>query len=494
MSSFTARQCGSQCRFYWLQKYRHSCFCPRVKTKRLYCSQPLPRSHCYPTSVGVLKQDSAVEKTDSQDPLQNTPLVRNEPKSDPAPQINTRPEPMGSCIRPRGDKCATISDSIFTQVSQSCDSTDSTSRKKHGTTERIIHDTTQASSFSSSECDGSNFSVLSTELSHGARQLAVSVSATVASTRTQSSLAIAMQIAAGLSKARLSGLVVSTAIAGCALAAPTSLVTPEFLLHPYQTLICLAIGTGLTSAAANTINQIVEIPYDSQMIRTRNRVLVRGLTNPARAGLFALGCASFGLFTLYLGTNPLVIGLAVGNLLLYTSFYTPLKQISQANTWVGAWVGAVPPLMGWAATTGEVHSGALILASLLYVWQFPHFMALSWNLRHEYSRAGYMMTSVLDPDLCKRVAVRHAVAASLVCLAGAGCSAISLGPWAGCALGLACLPPNIGLIYYASQFARAPPGDGSSAAARRLFRATLIHLPVVMTAALIGTYFCAYAV
>lgn len=141
-----------------------------------------------------------------------------------------------------------------------------------------------------------------------------------------------------------------------------------------------------------------------------------------------------------------------------------------------------------------IRTGALILASLLYVWQFPHFMALSWNLRHEYSRAGYMMTSVLDPALCKRVAVRHAFATTLVCLAGAGCSAISLGPWAGCALGLACLPPNVGLVYYAIKFARAPLGDGSSAAARRLFRATLIHLPVVMTAALTGTYLCAYAV
>ncbi|KAA0194771.1 Protoheme IX farnesyltransferase, partial [Fasciolopsis buskii] len=216
--------------------------------------------------------------------------------------------------------------------------------------------------------------------------------------------------------------------------------------------------------------------------------------SPARAALFALGCATFGFLTLYLGTNSLVAWLAAGNVVLYTAIYTPFKQISQANTWIGAWVGAVPPLMGWAATTADIHSGALILASLLYVWQFPHFMALSWNLRHEYSRAGYMMTSVLDPALCKRVAVRHAFATTLVCLAGAGCSAISLGPWAGCALGLACLPPNVGLVYYAIKFARAPLGDGSSAAARRLFRATLIHLPVVMTAALTGTYLCAYAV
>ncbi|TGZ69772.1 hypothetical protein CRM22_003552 [Opisthorchis felineus] len=304
------------------------------------------------------------------------------------------------------------------------------------------------------------------------------------------SLNRSLEVAAGLSKARLSLLVVSTAVVGCVLAASTSLTSPLFLAHPYRTILCLIVGTGLTSAAANTINQIVEIPYDSQMMRTRDRVLVRGLTNPGRAGLFALGCAGTGLVTLCLGTNPLVVWLAAGNLLLYTTLYTPLKQFSQANTWIGALVGGVPPLMGWAAATGEIHSGSLILASLLYVWQFPHFMALSWNLRAEYSKAGYMMTSVLEPPVCKQVALRYAVACSLVCLAGAGCSAISLGPWAGCALGLTCLPPNIGLIYYAWQFSRADSQEGSAAAARRLFRSTLLHLPIVMTAALIGTYIC----
>ncbi|GAA57665.1 protoheme IX farnesyltransferase mitochondrial [Clonorchis sinensis] len=304
------------------------------------------------------------------------------------------------------------------------------------------------------------------------------------------SLNRSLEVAAGLSKARLSLLVVSTAVVGCVLAASTSLTSPLFLAHPYRTILCLIVGTGLTSAAANTVNQIVEIPYDSQMMRTRDRVLVRGLTNPGRAGLFALGCAGTGLITLCLGTNPLVVWLAAGNMLLYTTLYTPLKQFSQANTWIGALVGGVPPLMGWAAATGEIHSGSLILASLLYVWQFPHFMALSWNLRGEYSKAGYMMTSVLEPPVCKQVALRYAVACSLVCLAGAGCSAISLGPWAGCALGLTCLPPNIGLIYYAWQFSRADSQEGSAAAARRLFRSTLLHLPIVMTAALIGTYIC----
>ncbi|CAH8594928.1 unnamed protein product [Schistosoma curassoni] len=297
-------------------------------------------------------------------------------------------------------------------------------------------------------------------------------------------------IAAGLSKARLTGLVVSTALVGCGLAASTSMVSPEFLENCYSTTICLALGTTLTSSAANSINQIIEIPYDSQMTRTRNRVLVRGLTTPGRAALFALACTGSGLSLLYFGVNPLVTSLAAVNMLLYTCIYTPMKQISQVNTWVGAWVGAIPPLMGWAAATGQLQCGSIILACLLYVWQFPHFMALSWNLRSEYSKAGYAMTSIINPDLCKRVALRYSIASSLVCLAGAGCSALSLGPWAGCALGIGSLPANIGLIYYAWKFAKSNSNvaDGSSAAARRLFRATLFHLPVVMITVLLGSY------
>ncbi|VDP20453.1 unnamed protein product [Echinostoma caproni] len=95
----------------------------------------------------------------------------------------------------------------------------------------------------------------------------------------------------------------------------------------------------------------------AQQNNVRLPIPLSELTSPGRAGLFALGCASSGLLTLYLGTNPLVTALAAGNMLLYTALYTPLKQVSQANTWIGAWVGAVPPLMGWAAATGEVHSG-----------------------------------------------------------------------------------------------------------------------------------------
>ena len=111
--------------------------------------------------------------------------------------------------------------------------------------------------------------------------------------------------------------------------------------------------------------------------------------------LSPLHAASFGLVTgltgstiLLLGVNTLTASLGVLNILLYTMLYTPLKRITIYNTWVGALVGAIPPIMGWTACTGSVSLGALILGGILYSWQFPHFNALSWSHQGDYSRGG----------------------------------------------------------------------------------------------------------
>lgn len=143
--------------------------------------------------------------------------------------------------------------------------------------------------------------------------------------------------------------------------------------------------------------------------------------------MFATASSTIGLSLLYYGVNGLTASLGLANLLLYTSIYTPMKRISIVNTWVGSigificyqrlliysylcLVGAIPPLMGWAACAGSLGPGAWLMAALLYSWQFPHFNALSWNLRPDYSRAGYRMMAVTDPALCRRVALRHTIA------------------------------------------------------------------------------------
>uniref|UniRef100_V5H0W7 Protoheme IX farnesyltransferase, mitochondrial n=1 Tax=Anoplophora glabripennis TaxID=217634 RepID=V5H0W7_ANOGL len=208
-----------------------------------------------------------------------------------------------------------------------------------------------------------------------------------------------------LSKIRLTTLVVVTSMAGYAVApAP----------FEWSTFTLCILGTSLLSSAANSINQFHEVPFDAQMSRTKHRVLVCGRLTPLHAMLFATTAGLSGLGILYYGDNGLTAGLGLANLILYTSIYTPLKRISILNTWVGSIVGAIPPLMGWAACANSIGPGGWLMAALLYSWQFPHFNALSWNLRPDYSRAGYRMMAVTDPALCRRVALRHTVAIQLL--------------------------------------------------------------------------------
>ncbi|KAG8179328.1 hypothetical protein JTE90_011592 [Oedothorax gibbosus] len=270
-----------------------------------------------------------------------------------------------------------------------------------------------------------------------------------------------------LSKFRLTGLVVLTTLAGYGMA--------PGIFEP-TTLACMALGTALTSAAANTINQVLEVPYDSQMARTKCRVLIRGVLTPLHASMFAISCASIGLTTLYLGTNTLTAILGATNLILYTIVYTPMKRYSIANTWLGSIVGAIPPLMGWAACTGTLNSGALLMAAILYSWQFPHFNALSWNLRPDYSRAGYRMTSVINPQLCKRVALRHSVSLLVLCSAA---PLLDLTTWT---FAFDSFPLNCYLIYCAYNFYK----KGDSQSSRKLFRLSLVHLPALMFLMLVG--------
>lgn len=270
-----------------------------------------------------------------------------------------------------------------------------------------------------------------------------------------------------LSKFRLTSLVVITSMAGYAMA-PAA-------FDPVTFALC-SVGTGLMSAAANSINQYHEVPFDSQMSRTKNRVLVTGQLTPAHAIGFAVVSATTGLGMLYFGVNGLTAALGAGNLFLYTSIYTPMKRISIVNTWVGSFVGAIPPLMGWAGCAGTLDTGAWILAGLLYAWQFPHFNALSWNLRPDYSRAGYRMMSVTDPALCRRTALRYTAA-----LAGLSIAAPLLdvtNPW----FALETLPLNAYFCYLAWKFYQ----KSDSGSSRKLFRFSLIHLPALMVLFLIN--------
>lgn len=287
-----------------------------------------------------------------------------------------------------------------------------------------------------------------------------------------------VRVVAGLSKSNLTVLVTLTAMAGYALC-PTTLAVSPSLLGPVATLLALTTGTALCSAAANTINQLREVPYDAQMARTRNRVLPSRTVSTLQAASFA-GLTSAAGVSLLATLNPLTALLGLSNIMLYAFVYTPMKRTSIANTWVGAVVGALPPLMGWAACTGTLHlvtdSPAWCLAALLFAWQFPHFNALSHNLSTEYARGGYRMMSVLDPALNRRTSLRYALALLPICSLALPLS----GSVVPVAYGVASMPANLVLIHAAWKFWQ----KGDAASARWCFWVSLVHLPAVMILAM----------
>lgn len=252
------------------------------------------------------------------------------------------------------------------------------------------------------------------------------------STLPQTSLRRKLAAFLALTKPRLSFLILLSTTSAYGIYPISSLLALDPSIAPLPTLststltfLYLTSGTFLSSCSANTLNMVFEPKYDAQMSRTRNRPLVRGLVSRRAAVLFAIATAAVGLGLLYVGTNPTVTGLSAANIALYAFVYTPLKRIHVINTWVGAVVGGIPPLMGWvaaagqAATTGhdtwrdmlfgENSLGGWLLAGILFAWQFPHFNALSHTIREEYKGAGYRMMCWTNPARNARVALRYSV-------------------------------------------------------------------------------------
>jgi protoheme IX farnesyltransferase len=163
-------------------------------------------------------------------------------------------------------------------------------------------------------------------------------------------------------------------------------------------LVNALIGTALVAAGTNALNQYVERNHDAKMNRTRTRPLPDGRITPRAALVFSAGISILG--TLYLGltVNWLTAILGAFTLTSYIFVYTPLKRVSTVCTIIGAIPGAVPPLMGWTAATGSLGVGGWIAFGILFFWQLPHFMAISWMYREDYGRAGFAMLSVRDTD------------------------------------------------------------------------------------------------
>jgi heme o synthase len=151
------------------------------------------------------------------------------------------------------------------------------------------------------------------------------------------------------------------------------------------------IGGFLVSGGAITINQIIEIEYDRVMKRTMNRPLPTGRVSKTEAAIYAAILLITGFATIYIYTNLLTVLISFTSMLMYCFVYTPLKRVGPIAVFVGAVPGALPPLLGWVAATGQITYEAWIIFGIQFIWQFPHFWAIAWLADDDYKKAGFKL-------------------------------------------------------------------------------------------------------
>ncbi len=177
-------------------------------------------------------------------------------------------------------------------------------------------------------------------------------------------------------------------------------------------------GTGILAIGAFALNQAIEKEYDKLMERTRLRPVPTGRVGRNAAIVFGCLCFVGGTAYLWMAVNALTAILGAATLILYAAVYTPMKRLSSLNTLVGAIPGALPPLMGWTAVQDSLGLGGLILASILFFWQLPHFLALALMYKDDYRLGGFKMLSVTDPtgEACFRQILTQTLTLILVSL------------------------------------------------------------------------------
>ena len=242
---------------------------------------------------------------------------------------------------------------------------------------------------------------------------------------------------------------------------------------PLLRLLNTEFGTLLVSSGAAVLNQFIERRHDALMRRTARRPMVLGGVAPRVALIFGACVSAIGIVHLEVYVNPLSSIIAATSLGIYLALYTPLKRVTPLCTLIGAIAGASPPLIGWAAASGSLNQpGAWILYTILFLWQFPHFMAIAWMYREDYDRAGYMILPRCQKR-CRFAAIQSVFPALLL----VPCSMIPTlsGVGGNIYLGGALLL-GIGFDYYAIRLAV----TRTKSAARRLLFASIIYLPSLL--------------
>jgi protoheme IX farnesyltransferase len=240
------------------------------------------------------------------------------------------------------------------------------------------------------------------------------------------------------------------------------------------------LGIGLVSAGAGALNEALERKIDARMKRTADRPMAAGRISLAQGILAGLGALALGAVSLALTTNLLTVALALLTAFTYVAIYTPLKRFTTLATFIGAFPGAMGPMLGWTAARGLIEWPAVALFAILFVWQFPHFMAIAWLYRDDYARAGIRMLPVVQPDGWSTVA--EALFFAIVMIP------VSLTPWLLGMAGItyAILATALGLVYlaYTIRFARilrTTDETESRMLARDLLKVSVLYLPLLFT-------------
>jgi heme o synthase len=247
---------------------------------------------------------------------------------------------------------------------------------------------------------------------------------------------------------------------------------------PFERLFNALCGTLLVASGAGTLNQYLEYRFDAQMRRTRIRPIAAGRVPPATARWFGISLSTIGAAYLFATVNALASALAVLTLTTYLFVYTPLKRKTPLCTLAGAVPGAMPPLIGWAAASGSITSGkAWILFAVLFLWQFPHVMAIAWMYREDYARAGYFVL----PAKNERRFLRWLTGAPSLALFLASIAAVAASSQ-GIFQYSATVMLGSGFLYYAARQILLR----SRKVARELLKATIIYLPLQFLVLLLG--------
>jgi protoheme IX farnesyltransferase len=243
-------------------------------------------------------------------------------------------------------------------------------------------------------------------------------------------------------------------------------------------LLHALIGIGLVSGGTAALNEVMEHEVDSHMRRTALRPIPAGRMSLAHATTIGLLMSIGGSFYLAIFTNPLTGLLTFLTSVVYLAAYTPLKRISPICTFVGAFPGAMPGVLGWTAVRGRLEWGTLVLFAILFVWQFPHFFSIAWLYREDYEKGGIKMLPVVEED--GRSTARRILAYSIALIP------ISILPsfvgMAGRIYLVGAVVLGLALLYFGIRlaFLDLPPNAApSKMRARHVLQATVIYLPLL---------------